>query len=433
MQVTIAPGKLSGKIDAVSSKSYLHRILLCAAMSDRCTTIYLNCRSKDVDATIRCIEAMGAKVDVRDDRLVVYPVDAKVKTGEFPVLNCGESGSTARFVLPMTAAVCGGGTLIGEGRLPERPFGAICMVMEENGCIFSSYRLPMTMTGPLTAGTYRIPANISSQYISALMMSLPLIEGDSEIVFTTEVESEGYLDITEAVMKEFGITLEPTGNGYKVKGNRRYQSPGEITAEGDWSNGAFWVAANALGSDLQIGNLKADSLQRDRQIVSVAERLFQGIERLEMEAVAEATRADGKNDPVSSSEIVINGADIPDIIPISAVMACGRTGRTRFINCGRLRLKESDRLETVKTLICTLGGRAIVDKDDLIVDGCGQLKGGTIDSFKDHRIVMSAAVAATICTEPVTITNAQDVAKSYPEFFEDYEMLGGMVKPGSEG
>ena len=433
MQVTIAPGKLSGKIDAVSSKSYLHRILLCAAMSDRCTTIYLNCRSKDVDATIRCIEAMGAKVDVRDDRLVVYPVDAKVKTGEFPVLNCGESGSTARFVLPMTAAVCGGGTLIGEGRLPERPFGAICTVMEENGCIFSSYRLPMTMTGPLTAGTYRIPANISSQYISALMMSLPLIEGDSEIVFTTEVESEGYLDITEAVMKEFGITLEPTGNGYKVKGNRRYQSPGEITAEGDWSNGAFWVAANALGSDLQIGNLKADCLQRDRQIVSVAERLFQGIERLEMEAVAEATRADGKNDPVSSSEIVINGADIPDIIPISAVMACGRTGRTRFINCGRLRLKESDRLETVKTLICTLGGRAIVDKDDLIVDGCGQLKGGTIDSFKDHRIVMSAAVAATICTEPVTITNAQDVAKSYPEFFEDYEMLGGMVKPGSEG
>ena len=433
MQVTIAPGKLSGKIDAVSSKSYLHRILLCAAMSDRCTTIYLNCRSKDVDATIRCIEAMGAKVDVRDDRLVVYPVDAKVKTGEFPVLNCGESGSTARFVLPMTAAVCGGGTLIGEGRLPERPFGAICTVMEENGCIFSSYRLPMTMTGPLTAGTYRIPANISSQYISALMMSLPLIEGDSEIVFTTEVESEGYLDITEAVMKEFGITLEPTGNGYKVKGNRRYQSPGEITAEGDWSNGAFWVAANALGSDLQIGNLKADSLQRDRQIVSVAERLFQGIERLEMEAVAEATRADGKNDPVSSSEIVINGADIPDIIPISAVMACGRTGRTRFINCGRLRLKESDRLETVKTLICTLGGRAIVDKDDLIVDGCGQLKGGTIDSFKDHRIVMSAAVAATICTEPVTIANAQDVAKSYPEFFEDYEMLGGMVKPGSEG
>lgn len=409
MQVTINPGKLSGKIDAVSSKSYLHRILLCAAMSERSTIIRLNCRSKDVDATIRCIEAMGAKVEVREDCLVVCPVDRTTNLDGFPVLDCGESGSTARFVLPMTVAVCGGGTLIGEGRLPERPFGAICTVMEENGCTFSSYQLPMTVTGPLTAGIYRIPANISSQYISALMMSLPLVDGDSEIVFTTEVESEGYLDITEAVMKEFGVTLKPTGNGYRIKGNRRYQSPGEITAEGDWSNGAFWVAANALGSDLQIGNLKADSLQRDRQIVSVTEQLFQGVSRLEMDAEA---------------EIVINGADIPDIIPISAVMACGRTGRTRFTNCGRLRLKESDRLETVKTLICALGGQAIVDKDDLIVNGCGQLKGGTIDSFKDHRIVMSAAIAATICTEPVTITNAQDVAKSYPEFFVDYEKLG---------
>lgn len=411
MQVTISPGKLSGRIDAVSSKSYLHRILLCAAMSDRSTRIRLNCRSKDVDATIRCIEAMGAKVEVWEDCLVVCPVDETTNMDGFPVLDCGESGSTARFVLPMTAAVCGGGTLIGEGRLPERPFGAICTVMEENGCTFSSYQLPMTVTGPLTAGTYRIPANISSQYISALMMSLPLIEGDSEIVFTTEVESEGYLDITEAVMRDFGITLESTGNGYKIKGNQRYRSPGELTAEGDWSNGAFWVAANALGSDLQIGNLKEDSLQRDRQIVSVAERLFQGIERWDVAAEATPT------------EIVINGADIPDIIPISAVMACGRTGRTRFVNCGRLRLKESDRLESVKTLICALGGQAIVDKDDLIVDGCGQLKGGTIDSFKDHRIVMSAAIAATICTEPVTITNAQDVAKSYPEFFADYGKL----------
>lgn len=427
MQVTIKPVKLSGKIDAISSKSYLHRILLCAAMSDRSTVIRLNCRSKDVDATIRCIRAMGAKVEVQEDRLVVWPIEANtglgVGVGELPLLDCGESGSTARFVLPMTAAVCGGGTLIGEGRLPERPFGAICTVMEENGCTFSSYRLPMTVTGPLTAGTYRIPANISSQYISALMMSLPLVEGDSEIVFTTEVESEGYLDITEAVMKEFGIALEPTGNGYKIKGNRRYRSPGEITAEGDWSNGAFWVAANALGCDLQIGNLKADSLQRDRQIVSVAERLFQGIERLEMHVAVEVTPTDRKMASVSPAEMVINGADIPDIIPISAVMACGRTGRTRFTNCGRLRLKESDRLETVKTLICALGGQAIVDKDDLIVDGCGQLKGGVIDSFKDHRIVMSAAIAATICTEPVTITNAQDVAKSYPEFFADYGIL----------
>lgn len=439
MQVNITPGKLNGRIDAVSSKSYLHRMLLCAAMSDSETIIYLNCRSKDVDATIRCVEAMGAKVQVEDDRLVIYPVGyedcrktpsaARISETawegvpaeegadegvalKLPLLDCGESGSTARFVLPMTAAVCGGGTLTGEGRLPERPFGAICTVMEENGCCFSSYSLPMTVTGPLKSGVYRIPANISSQYISALMMSLPLVDGDSEIVFTTAVESEGYLDITESVMEDFGMPLEKTGNGYKIKGNRKYKSPGEITAEGDWSNGAFWVAANALGSGLVVGNLKEGSLQRDCRITEVAKKLFGSAENL----------SDG------AGEILIDGSDIPDIIPISAIMACGRMGRTRFTNCQRLRLKESDRLMSVATIICALGGRAIVDKDDLVVEGCGQLTGGEIDSFKDHRIVMSAAIAATICTGTVTINNAQDVAKSYPDFFSDYAALGGIVE-----
>jgi len=449
MQARITPGKLNGKIDAVSSKSYLHRMILCAALSERDTVIYLNCRSKDVDATIRCAEAMGAEVEVGEGRLVVHPVKhelgaaivgaeadlARMLTaqgtettkvsavcGQLPLLDCGESGSTARFVLPMTAVVCGGGTLIGAGRLPERPFGAICTVMDENGCSFSSYSLPMTVTGPLKAGVYRIPANISSQYISALMMSLPLVDGDSEIVFTTEVESEGYLDITESVMSDFGMALEKKENGYRIKGNRRYRSPGEITAEGDWSNGAFWVAANALGCGLEIGNLKEGSLQRDGRIVDVALKLFPGEARLESDTAAEKSVED------DNREIIVDGADIPDIIPISAIMACGRVGRTRFINCRRLRLKESDRLMSVASIICALGGKAIVEKDDLIVDGCGKLVGGEVDSFTDHRIVMSAAIAATICTDEVIINNAQDVAKSYPGFFEDYEKLGGLIQ-----
>lgn len=450
MQAKITPGKLKGKIEAVSSKSYLHRMLLCAALSERDTVIYLNCRSKDVDATIRCVDAMGAKVEIGDRKLIVHPVEHRLgvtedtsccrrnkagdggsvlaaeadKNGALPVLDCGESGSTARFVLPMTAAVCGGGTLVGAGRLPERPFGAICTVMEENGCTFSSYSIPMTVTGPLKSGIYRIPANISSQYISALMMSLPLVDGDSEIVFTTEVESEGYLDITESVMEDFGMPLENTGNGYKIKGNRRYKSPGEIIAEGDWSNGAFWVAANALGCGLEIGNLKDRSLQRDCRIVEVAKALFG-------EATLSANGENSIGEPASraeNKEITIDGADIPDIIPISAIMACGRNGRTRFINCHRLRLKESDRLMSVASIINTLGGSAIVENDDLIVDGCGQLTGGEVDSFVDHRIVMSAAIAATISTGEVIINNAQDVAKSYPNFFEDYEKLGGKVE-----
>lgn len=454
MQAKITPGKLNGKIDAVSSKSYLHRMILCAALSESDTVIYLNCRSKDVDATIRCAEAMGAKVEVEAGKLTVHPVKhelgrsavgvedsgcqheaAHEKSPEglqkLPLLDCGESGSTARFVLPMTAAVCGGGTLTGSGRLPERPFGAICTVMEENGCTFSSYSIPMTVTGQLKSGVYRIPANISSQYISALMMSLPLVDGDSEIVFTTEVESEGYLDITESVMADFGMPLGKTEKGYIIKGNRRYQSPGEITAEGDWSNGAFWVAANALGCGLEIGNLKAGSLQRDCRVTEVAEKLFgrsAGDADNEENASGSAGETVRDTAPEKDDEIIVDGADIPDIIPISAIMACGRNGRTRFINCHRLRLKESDRLMSVASIINTLGGRAIVENDDLIVDGCGYLTGGEVDSFVDHRIVMSAAVAATICAGEVVINNAQDVAKSYPKFFEDYEMLGGKVE-----
>ena len=250
------------------------------------------------------------------------------------------------------------------------------------------------------------------------------MDGDSEIVFTTEVESEGYLDITESVMEDFGMPLENTGNGYKIKGNRRYKSPGEIIAEGDWSNGAFWVAANALGCGLEIGNLKDRSLQRDCRIVEVAKALFG-------EATLSANGENSIGEPASraeNKEITIDGADIPDIIPISAIMACGRNGRTRFINCHRLRLKESDRLMSVASIINTLGGSAIVENDDLIVDGCGQLTGGEVDSFVDHRIVMSAAIAATISTGEVIINNAQDVAKSYPNFFEDYEKLGGKVE-----
>ena len=218
------------------------------------------------------------------------------------------------------------------------------------------------------------------------------------------------------------MALEKTENGYRIKGNRRYRSPGEITAEGDWSNGAFWVAANALGCGLEIGNLKEGSLQRDGRIVDVARKLFGGASPSEFHATTTESAVEK-----AGEEIVIDGADIPDIIPISAIMACGRVGRTRFINCQRLRLKESDRLMSVASIICTLGGSAIVEKDDLIVDGCGKLVGGEVDSFVDHRIVMSAAIAATICTGEVVINNAQDVAKSYPNFFEDYCALGGKV------
>ncbi len=394
MNVTINPKKLCGEVFAISSKSFAHRMIIAAALADKETKINLNIYSEDIDATISCIKALGAEVKKEKNYVLFYPVKKSLKD---VVLDCNESGSTARFLLPVAAAVSDSFKMVGKGRLPERPLLPLVSEMTKNGVTTDSDRLPMTVWGRLKPGRYEIAGDISSQYITGLLMALPLLEEKSEIVLTSPLESAAYVDITLDVLSQFGVKIEKTKNGYEVFASK-YTSPGEISVEGDWSNAAFWVVADRICGNIKIDGLNMESLQGDMGILTEV----------------------GKD--------IIDANQIPDLVPILAVAACAKKGRTQIINAQRLRIKESDRLKAVCQTLASLGAEILETDDGLIINGNGKLKGGECDSFNDHRIVMSGAIASCLCEDAVTIRNAQAVNKSYPTFFEDFKKLGGCIE-----
>lgn len=373
MNITIQPGKISGTIQAIPSKSDAHRLMIANYLAGG-APLDLSWTSKDMDATAACLKALD--------------------TGD--VLECGESGSTARFILPVAAALKEKTKLTGHGRLTSRPFKELCDAMRANGAEFDRELLPMTVKGKMKAGVYELPGNVSSQYISGLLFALPILEGDSVIRLTTALESVGYVNMTLKVLRAFGIKVTETEREYRVPGGQKYILPEKIKPEGDWSNSAFWLAAG-----IDVTGLDSDSYQGDKAIVKIVE------------------------DAKKPGDLHIDVKDIPDLVPIISVIASGRCGVTYIENAARLRIKESDRIKTVCEMINNLGGTAKELPEGLIIEGTGSLKGGTVDSSNDHRIVMATAIASTLCTEPVVITDAAAVEKSYPTFFEDFEKLGG--------
>ena len=390
MDITVKPGAFKGLVTAISSKSFAHRMIMAAALADKKTKINLNAYSEDIDASIACIKALGAEVEKNDRYIVVYPIKEKGKSEV--VLDCGESGSTARFILPVAAMVCNSFELTGRGRLPQRPFSPLVSQMSLHGITADNDKLPMKVSGRLSGGRYELAGNISSQYITGLMLALPLCEEESEIILTSPLESSAYVDITIEVLSQFGIKIYKTSDGFGVMPGK-YISPEEITVEGDWSNAAFWIAADKICGGVKVEGLNMDSLQGDKAIMTVA-------------------GAD-----------VIDAKEIPDLVPILSVIACAKCGRTEIINAGRLRLKESDRLKAVSQTLSALGADIQEKEDGLVINGTGKLKGGECDSFGDHRIVMSCAIASCICDGNVVIKGAEAVNKSYPGFFEDFNNL----------
>ena len=416
MDIRITPSPLRGTLRAVASKSDAHRCLICAALCDAPTEVVIRELNRDIEATIRCLSALGA-----DFSLVEAGVWRVVPIAQEPacaVLDCGESGSTLRFLLPVAAALCPTTHIEGAGRLPQRPLSPLREELEAHGCTFDAAQLPFKMRGPLRAGQFTLPGNISSQYISGLLFALPLLAGDSDILLTTPLESAGYVSMTLRTLARFNIeiTALPNGGGYHIKGGQRYRSPGCITAEGDWSNAAFWLAAGAMGAPITVTALSADTAQGDSEIVPLLERFG---------ARAEKSGSHATVSPRALRGATIDAAEIPDLVPGLSVMACAAVGTTKIINAGRLRIKESDRLQTIAQSLAALGGSVAELPDGLIIEGTGRLKGGEINSFNDHRIAMAMSVAATICTGDVIIRDAAAVEKSYPKFFEDYKRLGG--------
>lgn len=415
MTVVVTPAPLCGEIPAISSKSDAHRHLICAALADRPTRLHCPDTSEDIDATMRCLRQLGARIEREGGDITVSPPPSGHTIGKAS-LDCGESGSTLRFLLPVAAALCGEAHFTGRGRLPQRPLGDLAAALGSNGAVCSSDHLPLSVGGQLKSGLFRLPGNVSSQYISGLLFALPLLAGDSEIRLSTALESAAYVDITLHVLGQYGIAVHRREWGFLVPGGQRYRSPGEAAVDGDWSNAAFFLAAGAIGRPVTVSGLKESSPQGDRRIVDLLRQFGANV-------LVEGDRITVSPGALSGQEIDI--AETPDLLPVLAVVAACAHGETRFFNGARLRLKESDRLSTTARMIRALGGWAQEDGDELLVRSCG-LRGGEADSFQDHRIAMAAAVAAIACAEPVTIARAEAVAKSYPGFFDDYRRLGGL-------
>ena len=391
MNLTIMPGKLHGKVWAIPSKSQAHRMLICAAFADGPT--FLNCpeTNRDIDATAQCLSALGAQITRSPEGFWVTPIQEVLKSA---VLPCQDSGSTLRFLLPVAGALGCDATFLLTGRLPQRPLSPLWEEMERMGCHLSRpTENTVRCQGRLQAGIYKIDGGVSSQFITGLLLALALVPGESRLTVLGQLESAPYVTMTQQVMALFGKDTA----GLAVSGGR-FHSPGKQWVEGDWSNAAFFLAAKALGNDVQVENLNLESAQGDRACFTLLPELMNGTQ-------------------------TICAADIPDLVPILSVVAAAAHG-AEFTNIHRLRLKESDRVEAVIHMLTALGGKAEALGDTLRVYGTG-LTGGTVDSRNDHRIAMSAAIASTVCSRSVTILGAECTEKSYPSFFREFKKLGG--------
>lgn len=400
MDIRITPKALSGSVSVPPSKSISHRMLICAALSKGESRIdnLLDC--EDITAVKGALTALGAIITEDKGICTVHGITSPAKKA---VIDCKESGSVLRFLIPVAAALGCETEFIGSGRLPERPITPIIQPLCDNGIKFISEKYPYKISGQLHSGKFYIDGSMSSQFITGLLYALSILKQDSEIILTSPLSSKPYVDITIDCMRQFGVEVDITDNGYYIKGGQSY-SPTSVTVEADMSQCAFFAVADCIGSNITLNGLNPDSVQGDKAILSLA-----------------ADFKSGKDIPT------INAVDIPDLVPIMTVLMCFAKAPCRITGCARLRIKESDRLAAITEVINTLGGKVKAYDDMIEITPVDILKGGIIDCKNDHRIAMAAAIAATRCTEAVILKGAQCVNKTYPTFFDDYRKLGGIA------
>ncbi len=417
MNIKIRQGKLKGSVHIISSKSNVHRLLLAAALADKPTEIAMKGHSEDIEATGSCLMALGSQVESSPKGAYVTPIIAGTK--RVAILDCRESGSTLRFLLPVAAALGQNILVEGKGRLPERPIDTLTELMAKHGCSLNSTHLPLEVSGKLMGGRYELPGNISSQFVTGLLFALPLLDTDSEIILTTKGESMGYISMTLHTLSLFGIEITKTESGYFVKGGQEYKTPAYVQAEGDWSNAAFWLCAGAVCGEMTCTGLQMDSPQGDKAILDILKQFGAVVEVVEDTVTVKGGNLHGCH---------IDGAQIPDLVPILSVLAAAAKGDTLIYNAGRLRIKESDRLAAMADCLTRLGISVEEGKDYLLIHG-GKRKVSEedvwIDAYHDHRIAMSAAIASIVLKQGVIVEGAECVAKSYPGFFADFIRLGG--------
>ena len=425
----IYPSKLKGEVKIPPSKSMAHRAIICAALSDGLCIIENIDYSDDIIATIDAMNSLGAKIVKHKDYIeVIGAYGSDEKPQETRIIDCNESGSTLRFLVPISLLFKGSSKFIGRGNLGKRPLTTYYNIFERQGIEYSyeECNLNLVINGELNPGTFEVEGNVSSQFITGLLFTLPLLKEDSKIIITTEMESKGYIDLTLRAMNDFGVEI--INNNYRefiIKGNQKYNAR-NYRVEGDYSQAAFFLCADSLGNDVLCKDLDLNSLQGDKEVIDILER---------MNVVFNANDIGVKgttNGELAST--VIDGSQCPDIIPVLTSVAALTKGTTEIINAGRLRIKECDRLAAVTSELNKLGAKIIEKEDGLVVTGVEKLQGGVeVWSHKDHRIAMTLAIASTRCEEPIVIKDYECIAKSYPKFFEDFKALGGNVHEWNVG
>ena len=400
MDIKITPALLKGKILVPPSKSISHRALIAAALADGQSRIYNLLDCVDTTATIDALAALGAEIRQEGNCTIVKGIS---KPAESADINCHESGSTLRFIMPIAAALGCRSSFDGRANLPNRPITPYFTEFQKHGVKFLTEKMPYITEGKLTGGVYEIAGNISSQFITGFLFALSLLDEDSVIKITSPLESKPYVDLTIDAMKTFGVEVAEAENEYRVKGGQKYK-PCDYTVEADMSQAGFFCVAKALGADLNIQGLNPDSLQGDREILRITDDFMK-----------------------NGKAFDVNASQIPDLVPILTVLGCFAEGTSYIRGCERLRIKESDRLAVISEELNKLGARVRIEGDMLVIEGVKALHGGDCDCHTDHRIPMSLAMASQRCTEPVILRGAECVSKSYPNFFEDFRMLGGIA------
>ncbi len=414
MKLSISPSTPKGQINAIASKSAAHRALICAAFSDRPTKIVCEATNNDIEATAACLSALGARVERRAPYYTVTPVRPENIT-RGTVLPAGESGSTLRFLLPVAAALGAECTFTMAGRLPLRPLSPLSEELEAHGIKLIKSGNELTLHGKLCGNSFCIDGGVSSQFVSGLLFALALMDNNATLTVSGNIESAPYIKMTEDALASFGVAPDKQNNAYIFKKSSRFISPELLKIEGDWSNAAFPLCMGVLGGDVTLGGLNMAASQGDRAVLEILRRMGADIK----EADGNLTAAKSK---LCSTEI--DASQIPDLVPVLAVVASVAKGKTTIYGASRLRLKESDRLATTAEMLGALGADVTVTDDGLVIVGKERLIGGNVSSHNDHRIAMSAAVASVVCNAPVKLDGAEAVAKSYPAFWQDIEKLG---------
>ena len=423
--IEIKPSPLKGEIRVPPSKSMSHRAIICSSLSQGVSIIDNIILSDDILASLEAMKSFGVEIGISElDENGICKLTI-VGRGKLKLTNnqidCKESGSTLRFLIPMAGLLGERITYIGRGKLLERPLDTYYEIFEDQGISYinDNGKLPLSIEGELKPGTFRVKGNISSQFITGLLFVLPLLKGDSKIIITTDLESRGYVDLTLDMLKKFSIKVENKDyRKFYIRGNQKYKAR-NYRVEGDFSQSAFFIVAGLLGEEIICKGLNMDSLQGDKVILDIVRHMGGNI-AMENNFI--------KISKSNTKAMTIDVAQCPDLVPILAVLGGLSKGRTRIINAQRLRIKESDRLKAIATELNKLGANIRELEDGLEIDGVEELEGGRVSSWNDHRIAMALAIASIKCKSPLIIENSGAVEKSYPNFWKDFVKLGGMIK-----